>query len=102
MDIFDPTIFPILAADGLTNGAVYALLAADPQGRLVETLEAYLREGGAGSAAAKALHIHRTTLYYRLDRVREITGLDLDDGDVRMALQLGLGAHRLLTARGVL
>ncbi|MEW6420812.1 MAG: branched-chain amino acid ABC transporter permease [Deinococcota bacterium] len=27
MQIFDPTIFPILAADGLTNGAVYALLA---------------------------------------------------------------------------
>lgn len=27
MNIFDPTIFPILTADGLTNGAVYALLA---------------------------------------------------------------------------
>lgn len=27
MQIFDPTIFPVLAADGLTNGAVYALLA---------------------------------------------------------------------------
>lgn len=27
MDIFDPAIFPVLAADGLTNGAVYALLA---------------------------------------------------------------------------
>ncbi|KQR22970.1 branched-chain amino acid ABC transporter permease [Deinococcus sp. Leaf326] len=27
MDIFDPSIFPILTADGLTNGAVYALLS---------------------------------------------------------------------------
>lgn len=27
MQIFDPAIFPVLAADGLTNGAVYALLA---------------------------------------------------------------------------
>lgn len=81
---------------------VFALLAADPQGRLVETLEAYLSAGGAGSAAAKVLHIHRTTLYYRLDRVREVTGLDLDDGRTRTTLQLGLATHRLLRAREVL
>lgn len=74
---------------------VRALLAADPDGRLSDTLRQYLRSGGAGSATAAALHIHRTTLYYRLDRIRTITGLDIDDGDVRLQLQLGLLAERM-------
>jgi sugar diacid utilization regulator len=79
---------------------VATLVAADPEGRLTDTLEAYLRSGGAGSATAKALHIHRTTLYYRLDRVREVTGLDIDDGEIRLLLHLGLLTHRMAATRG--
>lgn len=85
----DPTLVP---------PPVAALVAADQHGRLVETLEAYLRTGGSGSATAAALHIHRTTLYYRLDRIREVTGLDIDDGAARLELQLGLAARRLPSA----
>jgi DNA-binding PucR family transcriptional regulator len=81
--------------DTVVPDAVGALQAADPHGRLVETLTEYLHSGGAGSATADALHIHRTTLYYRLDRIRRITGLDIDDGDVRLHLQLGLLAERM-------
>ncbi len=33
--------------------------------------------------------MHRTTLHYRLDRVRELTGADLDDGATRLRLHLG-------------
>lgn len=79
---------------------VAALVAADPQGRLLTTLEQYLRRGGAGSATAADLHVHRTTLYYRLDRIREITGLDIDDGEVRLHLHLGLAARRLVERVG--
>ncbi|MEQ6900447.1 helix-turn-helix domain-containing protein [Nocardioides sp. YIM 152588] len=78
--------------------AIGQLEAADPHGRLLETLEVFLDRGGSGSAAAERLHVHRTTLYYRLDRIREITGLDLDDGRVRLELHLGLLVRRLLAA----
>ncbi|MCL8026869.1 PucR family transcriptional regulator [Nocardioides bruguierae] len=71
-------------------------LAEDPHGQLLETLEAFLECGGSGSAAATRLHVHRTTLYYRLDRIREVSGLDLDDGDVRLELHLGLLVRRVL------
>jgi hypothetical protein len=57
----DPTALP---------APVATLLAADPRGVLVRTLEAYLRHAGSAPAAADELHIHRTTLHYRLDRVR--------------------------------
>ncbi len=72
------------------------LLAADRRGHLVETLEAYLDSGCSGPAASEALHIHRTTLYYRLDRIRELADLDLDDGGVRLVVHLGLKALRLV------
>jgi len=75
---------------------VAALLAADPRGVLVRTLEAYLRHAGSAPTAADELHIHRTTLHYRLDRIRAITGADPDDGETRLLLHLGLGVARLL------
>ena len=75
---------------------VAALLAADPRGVLVRTLQAYLRHAGSAPAAADELHIHRTTLHYRLDRIRAITGADPDDGETRLLLHLGLGVARLL------
>ncbi|KQS56665.1 hypothetical protein ASG36_16500 [Geodermatophilus sp. Leaf369] len=73
-----------------------ALRAGDPQGRLTATLAAWLDAGGNAPAAADALHVHRTTLHYRLDRVRELTGADLDDGATRLRLHLGLAVAELL------
>ena len=75
---------------------VATLLAADPRGVLVHTLESYLRHAGSAPAAADELHIHRTTLHYRLDRIRAVTGCDPDDGETRLLLHLGLGVARLL------
>jgi sugar diacid utilization regulator len=74
------------------------LLRADPQGQLTRTVRAYLDHAGNGPAAAEALHIHRTTLYYRLGRIRELTGLDLDDGRTRLTLHLGLTLADVIAA----
>ncbi|MBI0293035.1 helix-turn-helix domain-containing protein [Streptomyces sp. PRKS01-29] len=75
-----------------------ALLAQDPSGRLAETLAAYLDHGGSAPRTADALHLHRTSLYYRLRRITELTGLDLSDGDHRLTLHLGLRLHTLMSA----
>ena len=42
------------------------------------------------AAAAERLHLHRTTLYYRLDRIADLTGVDLRLGRGRTDLQLAL------------
>jgi DNA-binding PucR family transcriptional regulator len=65
---------------------------ADP---LVATLETYLDRAGDAQATAAALFIHRTTLYHRLRRIGEITGLDLRSGDDRLLLHVGLRLRRL-------
>ena len=56
---------------------------------LVRTLDAYLTAGGDAQATARTLMIHRSTLYYRLDRIRELTGSDLRDGRTRRELHTG-------------
>jgi len=76
---------------------VRRLRAADPGGLLAGTVRGFLDHGGNGPAAAASLHIHRTTLYYRLRQVRELTGLDLDDGRTRLTLHLGLTTAEIIT-----
>jgi sugar diacid utilization regulator len=67
--------------------------------QLFEALSAYLEHGGDVPAAAKALHLHRASLYRRIERVEEITGLDLSRGDDRLLAHLGLRLLRLYDAR---
>jgi hypothetical protein len=57
---------------------------------LAQTLNAYLDFGGDAQATAKHLHIHRSTFYYRLDKIREVTDLNLADGEIRRDLHTGL------------
>jgi DNA-binding PucR family transcriptional regulator len=59
-------------------------------GDLVRTLGAYLRHGGNSTQTADALFLHRNSLRYRLARIRAITGLDPDDPDSRLALQVAV------------
>lgn len=66
---------------------------------LVETLAAYFAHKGNLTQTAEALFIHRNTLLYRMERIREISGLDLDNPETRLGVELALRAHRLLLAR---
>jgi sugar diacid utilization regulator len=54
------------------------------------TLDAFLRHGMQRKVAAAALGIHPHTLSYRLNRLRERFGIDLDDYDVRLRVELAL------------
>ncbi|MEV8596793.1 helix-turn-helix domain-containing protein [Streptomyces sp. NPDC052012] len=62
---------------------------------LARTAEVYLDRAGQAGRTAAELGIHRQTLYYRLSRIEQLTGLDLDDGEDRLLLHMALKAHRL-------
>jgi hypothetical protein len=65
---------------------------------LWETALAYLDLAGNAARTCEALHIHRATLYYRLDRIREVAGANmLDDGWARSSAHVAL---RLWEAMG--
>jgi DNA-binding PucR family transcriptional regulator len=57
---------------------------------LVLTLKTYFAAGGNASEAADRLFLHRNSMLYRLERIQKLTGLDLKDYRVALALQLGL------------
>jgi DNA-binding PucR family transcriptional regulator len=66
---------------------------------LLGTLEAYLAENCSMNATAKAIYAHRHTVGYRLERVRELTGLDPFTSEDRERLGLGLKAYRIIAPR---
>ncbi|GAA2631663.1 helix-turn-helix domain-containing protein [Actinomadura fulvescens] len=65
---------------------------------LLRTAETYLDQAGHAQRTAEALVIHRQTLYYRLSRIKALTGLDLDSGADRLLLHLAIKTYRLATA----
>ncbi len=70
-------------------------LLDEKQADLFNTLEAYLDEGGNSVQTAEILHIHRSTLNYRLVRIKEICDVDLSSPTVRMNLHIALKLMRL-------
>jgi len=106
---------PVLAFD--ETGAYRLLLSQDPEELqrfyeetiaplsaydeqyetdLVATVEAFLDADGNVAATSQRLFTHRHTIRYRLDRVRELTQLDVGSSDGREKLSLGLKAMRVL------
>lgn len=73
---------------------VHALLSPAHR-ELARTAEIYLDCAGQAGRTAAELGIHRQTLYYRLSRVEQLTGLDLDDGEDRLLLHMALKGARL-------
>ena len=59
----------------------------------LDDLEAYLSCGRNATATARALHVHKNTMYYRLRRIEELAGVDLSDEMTCFALQLSLAAR---------
>lgn len=66
---------------------------------LLATLETYLLHGGNALETARRLHIHRSTLLYRLRRVENLCNVDLSDPQARINLQISIQWYRLRQER---
>lgn len=66
---------------------------------LVGTIESYLEHNCNMNATAAAIYAHRHTVAYRLERVKELTGLDPMISEDRERLGLGLKAYRIIAPR---
>lgn len=82
-------------ADVAIPPGLRTLIAAQADQWLVDTLETYLDAAGNVQESARRMHIHRATLYYRLSRIEELTGMSLANGQDRLALHLGVKLARL-------
>ena len=82
---FEPMPDPLLALSPL-----------EPADRdeALRTLDAYFTHPGNASQAARELHVHPNTFRYRLAKVAELLGVDLDDRDERLLLEIELLRQR--------
>lgn len=80
-----------------TDDIIRPLADYDTQNRgsLVKTVEAYFAHHGNISQTAEALFVHRNTLLYRMERIQELTRLQLDQANMRLALHLALKLWQL-------
>ena len=89
---YQDLMLPVLL-DSL-RGGWQANELARPQARLKAMdnngLAAWFRHNVQPLATSKALFIHRNTLEYRLNRISELTGLDLGSFDDRLLLYIAL------------
>jgi purine catabolism regulator len=90
------------ALEAISRGLLGPLLDYDRRqhGDLVASLRAFLEHNGNWEAAARALAVHRHTLRYRIRRVAELTGRDLDAAADRVEFWLALQAADVLRGRG--
>jgi len=72
------------------------LLSYEGGGDLIETLEAFFERLGNLSQTAEKLFIHRNSLLYRMERIAQLTGLDLNNPDTRLTVHLALKARKML------
>ncbi|MGW7266375.1 PucR family transcriptional regulator [Streptomyces sp. NPDC054842] len=80
---------------GAARDPAVRVLLTPAHRELARTAEVFLDGAGQAGRTAAALGIHRQTLYYRLSRVEQLTGLDLDDGEDRLLLHMALKGARL-------
>jgi purine catabolism regulator len=90
------------ALEALSRGLLAPLRAYDQRqhGDLVASLRTFLEHNGNWEAAARALAVHRHTLRYRIRRVAELTGRDLESAADRVEFWLALQAADVLGGRG--
>ena len=86
----NPALVERLAARRL---APFEALTPKARRRMEETALAYVQRQGNAAAMARALGIHPQTARYRVARLRELLGADLDDPDARFELELALRAR---------
>ncbi|GAB3272981.1 PucR family transcriptional regulator [Kineosporia babensis] len=84
------------AVEALISGTPAARLRAKADADLIRTALVWLDNGGNAARTAAALSVHRQTLYYRLERIEQLAGVDLDEGEARLGLHLGLALGEVL------
>ncbi len=65
----------------------------------LETLSTYLQEGCRSQACADTMGLHVTTLRYRISRIQELFGVDVETPEKRFAVELAIRLHGVIDNR---
>jgi DNA-binding PucR family transcriptional regulator len=87
--------------NAICHPAIRILLKHDAEkdGKLIPTLRAVIECAGDTAMAAKKLFLHRNSVYYRINQITRLTGVDLQDEEIREHLHISLRAIDINEAR---
>ena len=85
---------PTPSGERILRAALAPLAALGPPRAnvLIETLQVYLDNLGSNTAAARVLHLHPNAVAYRMRRIRDLLGSEINEPDERIMLQLACRA----------
>lgn len=95
----DLGLYRILSFDGLQNelkefcsDTIKPLIDYDElnNSELIKTLKNYFKYNGNMKKISEKMYVHYNTIIYRLQKIRDITGKDIDDGDTRLNFEMAL------------
>ena len=78
------TINPIVEYDKLNNA------------ELIKTLRVYFKCNGNMKKISKEMFMHYNTIVYRIQKIKDITGVDFENGDIRLKFEIALKALDLI------
>lgn len=84
LEFCSDTIKPLIEYDKINNS------------ELVKTLKVYFQFDGNMKKIAQKMYMHYNTIIYRVQQISDITGLDLENGDSRLNLEIALKAIELI------
>ena len=84
LEFCSDTIKPLIEYDKINNS------------ELIKTLKAYFEFDGNMKKIAENMYMHYNTIIYRVQQISDITGLDLENGDSRLNLEIALKAIDLI------
>ena len=78
--------------------SIHKLLTYDQESNtnLIKTLEVFLKTNSNATQTAKELFVHYKTVLYRLEKIKEVSGIDLANNKDRLEAELGLKIVSLL------
>lgn len=78
VEFYSTTIKPLVEFDRTSNS------------ELVSTLKYYFQYNGNMKKMAQNMHMHYNTIIYRLQKIKDIIGMDIEDPDIRLNLEIAL------------
>lgn len=66
------------------------------KGELITTLQMYLRNNQSIKKTADAMFVHYRTISYRLEKIKQISGINFDDANEVLAVSNGLIIYKML------
>ena len=101
----DLGLYRILSFDGLQgelvefcSDTIKPLVEYDKanNSELVKTLKIYFQCDGNMKKISEKMYMHYNTIIYRIQKIKDITGIDLENGDSRLNLEIALKAMELI------